>query len=61
MRKVQEAKLTDLKNQMEQAEFNAGHLIDVKKAIDSLLLKENSNMKELKFQMNSKVQNKLYH
>ena len=61
MRKVQEAKLTDLENQMEQAKFAAGHLIDVKIAIDSLLLKENSNMKEWKFQMNAKVQNKLYH
>ena len=61
MRKVQEAKLTDLENQMEQAEFAAGHLIDVKIAIDSLLLKENSNMNEWKFQMNAKVQNKLYH
>ena len=38
MRKVPEAKLTDLENQMEQAEFAAGHLIDVKIAIDSLLL-----------------------
>ena len=61
MRKVQEAKLTELENQMEQAEFAAGHLIDVKIAIDSLLLKENSNMKEWKFQMNAKVQNKLYY
>ena len=61
MRKVQKAKLTDLVNQMEQAEFAAGYLIDVKIAIDSLLLKENSNMKEWKFQMNAKVQNKLYH
>ena len=39
MRKVQEAGLTDLENQMEQAEFAAGHLIDVEIAIDSLLLK----------------------
>ena len=39
MRKVQEAGLTDLKNQMEQTEFAAGHLIEVKIAIDSLLLK----------------------
>ena len=58
---MQEAKLIDLENQMEQAEFAAGHLIDVKIAIDSLLLKENSNMKEWKFQMNAKVQNNLYH
>ena len=39
MRKVQEAGLTDLENQMEHAEFAAGHLIDVEIAIDSLLLK----------------------
>ena len=39
MRKVQETGLTDLENQMEQAEFAAGHLIDVEIAIDSLLLK----------------------
>ena len=39
MRKVQEAGLTDLENQMEQTEFGAGHLIDVEIAIDSLLLK----------------------
>ena len=38
MRKVPEAKHTDLENQMEQAKFAAGHLIDVKIAIDSLLL-----------------------
>ena len=54
MRKVQEAGLTDLENQMEQAEFAAGHLIDVKIAIDSLLLKRNQrhegleNAKEIK-------------
>ena len=40
MRKVQQAGLTDLENQMEQAEFAAGHLIDVEIAIDSLLLKK---------------------
>ena len=39
MRKVQEAGLTDLENQMGQAEFAAGHLLDVEIAIDSLLLK----------------------
>ena len=39
MRKKHEAGLTDLENQMEQAEFAAGHLIDVEIAIDSLLLK----------------------
>ena len=39
MRKVQETGLTDLENQMKQAEFTAGHLMDVEIAIDSLLLK----------------------
>ena len=46
MRKVQEAGLMDLEYQMKQAEFGPGHLIDVEIAIDSLLLKENSKMKE---------------
>ena len=36
---VQEAGPTDLENQMEWAEFAAGHLIDVELAIDSLFLK----------------------
>ena len=39
MRKVQEAGLTDLEYQMEQAKFASSHLIDVKVATDSLLLK----------------------
>ena len=39
MRKVQETGLTNLENQMKQAEFAAGHLLDVEIAIDSLLLK----------------------
>ena len=42
MRRVQEAGLSDLENQMEQAEFASGQLIDLEIAIDSLLLKENS-------------------
>ena len=49
MRKVQEAGLTDLENQMEQAEFAAGHLIDVEIAIDSLLLKRKQQGEEVKF------------
>ena len=40
MRNVQEAGLTDPKNQMEQAEFASCHLVDMKVAIDSLLLKQ---------------------
>ena len=45
MRRVQKAGVTDLENQMEQTEFASCHLIDIEKAIDSLLLKENSRMK----------------
>ena len=41
-----ETRLTDLENQMEQTEFAAGHLINIKIAIDSLLLKEKAKMKE---------------
>ena len=48
MRKVQEAKLTDLENQMEQAKFAAGHLIDVKIAIDSPLLKRKQQAEGVK-------------
>ena len=47
MRKVQEAGLTDLENQMEQAEFAAGHLIDVEIAIDSLLLQRKQQNKRV--------------
>ena len=44
--RVQEAGLTDLENQMEQAEFASCHLIDIEIAVDSLLLKkENNKMK----------------
>ena len=48
MSKVLQAGLTDLENQMEQTEFAAGHLINIKIAIDSLLLKEKAQMKERK-------------
>ena len=49
-----ESGLTDLENQMEQTEFAAGHLINIKIAIDSLLLNENSKMKEWKLEMKQK-------
>ena len=39
MRNVQDAGLTDLEKQMKQAEFASCHLVDIKVAIDSLLLK----------------------
>ena len=51
MTKVCQAGLTDLENQMEQTEFAAGHLINIKIAIDSLLLKEKAQMKERKLEM----------
>ena len=46
-----QAGLTDLQNQMEQTEFAAGHLINIKIAIDSLLLKEKAQMKDWKLEM----------
>ena len=45
--KSMEMGLTDLENHMEQAEFAAGHLIDVKLAIDSLLLKRKQQHEEV--------------
>ena len=51
MKKVQEAKLTDLENQMEQAEFAAGHLIDVKITMDFLLLKRKEQNEGVKMSM----------
>ena len=61
MRKVQEAGLTDLEYQMEQAEIASGHLIDVEKAIDSLLLKGKQQDEGAKIANELKVQNVLYH
>ena len=53
--KSMETGLTDLENQMEQAEFAAGHLIDVEIAIDSLLLKRKRQNKGVeKCQWNKK-------
>ena len=48
MRKVQQAELTDLKYQMEQAELASDNLIDVKIAIGSLLLKEKQQDERVK-------------
>ena len=53
--RVQEAGLTDLENQMEQAEIASRHLINIEIATDSLLLKENSKMKVWKLQMNQRI------
>ena len=61
MRKVQENGLTDLENQMKQAEFAAGHLIDVKIAIDSLLLKRKQQHEGVEIANEMKEQNELYH
>ena len=59
---IQEAGLTDPENQMEQTEFAAGHLIDVKIAIDSFVLKEKHHNENVEsFNECEKVQNVLYH
>ena len=58
--KSMETGFTDLENQMEQAEFAAGHLIDAKIAIDSLLLKRKQQHEEVEI-ANEKKQNVLYH
>ena len=46
---------------MEQAEFAAGHLIDVKIAIDSLLLKRKQQHEGVEIANELKVQNVFYH
>ena len=61
MRKVQEAGLTDLENQTEQAEFAADHLIDVEIAIDSLLLKRKEQHQEAEMTNKINMQNVSYH
>ena len=61
MTRVRETGLTDLENQMEQVEFAAGHLIDVKIAIDSLVLKRKQQDEGVKIANEIKVQNALYH
>ena len=61
MRKVQEAGLTDLENQMEQAEIAAGHLIDVEIAIDSHLLKRKEQHQGAEVTNEINMQNVSYH
>ena len=62
MKNMQEAGLTDLENLMDQAELASCHLINIKVAIDSLLLKQNSRMKMLQEIANKmKVETVLYH
>ena len=61
MRKAQEVGLIDLENQMEQAEFAAGHLIDVEIAIDSLLLKRKEQHEGAKIANEISMHNVLYH
>ena len=60
MRKI-EAGLTDPENQMEQAEFAAGHLIDVEVAIDSLLLKRKEQHEGAEMPNEINMQNVSYH
>ena len=61
MRRVQEAGLTDLENQMEQAEFAFCHLNDRELAINSLLLKRKQQDEGMEMANELKVQNVLYH
>ena len=61
MSKAWQAALTDLENQMEQTEFAAGHLIHIKIAIDSLLLKWKQHKWRSGNREQNKVQNLLYH
>ena len=61
MRRVQEAGLKDLENQMEEAEFASCHLINVKKTIDSLLLKKQQDEGVKEIPNESKVLNVIYH
>ena len=46
---------------MEQAEFAAGHLVDVKIAINALLLKGKQQYEGVEIAIELKVQNVLYH
>ena len=61
MRRAQEAGLTDLENQMEQAEFAFCHLIKIETAINSFLLKRKQQDQEVEIANESKMQNVLYH
>ena len=60
-RRVQESGLTDLENQMEQAEFASCHLINIEIAINSFLLKRKQQDEGVKNANELKVQNVLYH
>ena len=61
MKRVQEAGLTDLENQIEQAEFASCHLINKEIAINSLLLKRKQQGEDVEIANELKVQNVLYH
>ena len=61
MRRVQEVGLTDLENQMEQAEFASCHLIKIGRAIKSLLLKRKQQDEGVEIANELKVQNVIYH
>ena len=60
MRRVQEARLTDLENLMEQAEFVSCHLIILEIAINSPFLKTKQQDEGVEIANELKVQNVLY-
>ena len=61
MSRVQEAGLTILENQMEQAEFASCHLINIEIAINFLLLNRKQQGEGVKIANELKEQNVLYH
>ena len=61
MRRLQEAGLTDVENQIEQAEFASCHLIKIEIAINSLLLKRKQQDEGVEIANGLRVQNVLYH
>ena len=61
MRRVQEAGLTDLENQLEQADFASCHLINIEIAINSLLLRRKQQDEGMEIANELKMQNVLFH
>ena len=60
MRRVQEARLSDLMDQMEQAELASCHPINIEIALNSLLLGKQQD-KGVEIANEKEVQNVLYH
>ena len=61
VRRVQEAGLTDVENQMERVEFASSHLINIEIPINCLLLKIKQEDEDVEIANELKMQNVLYH